>query len=172
MENTPLRIAFASDDLATVNLHFGASEQFVLYDVIPGEAKLVGVGQFVKARMKGVNAERHPDDPPPPPDEEVMTEDTVTAKLEFLADCACVYAAKIGTSSIKRLMIADIQPIIVNKGFPIVELLNEVSLAMACGGLSWVDRNLAKPKQKTWNFGNQALPPTRHELITSIDDEV
>ena len=39
-----LRIAFASTDNHYVNTHFGAAEQFVIYDVSPGCAELVGVG--------------------------------------------------------------------------------------------------------------------------------
>ena len=134
-----IRVAFASDDVRTVNLHFGAAEQFVLYDIRPGIGELVGVGRFVKARMKGANAERGPDELPPPPDaEDRMTEDKVKAKIDFLRvrSCAGVYAAKVGVSSIRRLLEAGIQPVMVNKGFSIEELLNEVSLAMACGGIS------------------------------------
>ena len=35
-----LRIAFASNDRATVNLHFGGAESLVIYDVAPGRADL------------------------------------------------------------------------------------------------------------------------------------
>ena len=168
-----IRVAFATDDRETVNLHFGASEQFVIYDVAPGVANLVGVGQFVKLQMKGVNAERKPDEPLPAVDEERMSEDKVIAKIEFLRSCAGVYAAKIGTSSIKRLMQFDIQPIIVNKGFPIVDLLNEVSLALTYGGLSWVDRAIQNAKVLApfqVKDGPSCIQQVRHNLITSIED--
>lgn len=168
-----IRVAFASEDRETVTQHFGAAEQFVLYDVAPGVARLVGLGQFTKAHMKGVNAERGPDDPPPAEDEEKMTEDKVIAKIEFLRSCAGVYAAKVGMSSIKRLMQANIQPIIVNKGFPIIELLNEVSLALACGGLSWVDRAKNNPKpldEPLEDLTESTSASETHELMKSIDD--
>jgi nitrogen fixation protein NifX len=168
-----IRVAFATDDLKTVNLHFGAAEQFVLYDVDPGVAHLVGVGHFVKARMKGINAERKPDEPAPPPDEVLLTEDKVISKIEFLRSCSAVYAAKIGVSSIKRLMQTQIQPIIVNKGYSIVELLNEVSLALACGGLSWVESAKASPKALEIPgeiFSNDDEILDTSNLITSIDD--
>ena len=167
-----IRVAFASDDRRSVNLHFGAAEQFVVYDVSPGFAELVGVGRFVKARMKGVNAERRTDDAVTD-GEEKMTEDKVVAKIEFLRSCAGVYAAKIGSSSIKRLMQADIQPIIVTTGFAIEELLNEVSLALACGGLSWVDRAVSKGKTPSFTVPTRPIvvgPRETHSLITSIDD--
>jgi nitrogen fixation protein NifX len=48
-----LRIAFASSDRKTVNLHFGGAESLMLYDVAPGEAHLVGFAEFPKAEQVG-----------------------------------------------------------------------------------------------------------------------
>jgi len=188
-----IKVAFASNDENHVNLHFGAAECFMIYDVSPGTAELVGVGHFVAVEMKGANKDKglprdqqgvsqieiplaadyppHPTDKPP--------EDKVVAKLEFLKDCAAVYAASVGTSSIKRLMMADIQPIIVNNGHEIVDLLNEVSLALSVGGLSWVDRALARKDsagvldmngKEGWLGKDDHLRAQVHQLITSIDD--
>jgi nitrogen fixation protein NifX len=181
-----IKVAFATTDKSRVDLHFGAGERFVIYDVSPGEAELVAVGEFVPAVMKGENknkslpkgeiiipgeeAQAKPGELDKPP------EDKVVAKLEFLKGCAAVYAASIGTSSIKRLMATGIQPIIVDNGHDIVDLLNEVSLALAQGGLAWVEKAMAKPKapdrfdamlEEGWQGGGDR---TRHELITSIDD--
>lgn len=164
-----IRVAFASDDQAHVNLHFGGGERFVVYDIRPGEADLVTVGEFVPARQKGVNADRAPGEPAPPdpepaPDEPV--EDKVAVKLAFLQGCSAVYAASIGASAIKRLMAAGIQPIIVDKGHDILDLLNEVSLAQVHGGLPWVTRALR-------TAGIPAAPArsaTVHRLLTAIDD--
>lgn len=188
-----IKVAFASTDETHVNMHFGAAESFVIYDVSPGSAELVGVGHFVAAVMKGENkdkalSERHgapqivvpaaEDYPPHPADK--PPEDKVVAKLEFLKECAAVYAASIGTSSIKRLMMAEIQPIIVDNGHDIVDLLNEVSLALCMdGGLAWVDK--ARTRQKAaaaldmqgkagWLGEARITDEQVHELITSIDD--
>ncbi len=47
-----LRIAFASSDKKTVNLHFGGAESLMLYDVSPGHADLVGFTEFAKAEQR------------------------------------------------------------------------------------------------------------------------
>jgi nitrogen fixation protein NifX len=102
-----------------------------------------------------------------------MSEDKVIEKIEFLRSCAGVYAAKIGTSSIKRLMQFDIQPIIVNKGFPIIDLLNEVSLGLTYGGLSWVDRAVQNAKVLAplhVKGDSTCIQQVRHNLISSVDD--
>jgi nitrogen fixation protein NifX len=180
-----LKIAFASTDKEHVDLHFGAGERLVIYAVSPGEADLVAVGEFAAAVMKGENKNKSlPKGERIVPGEEAQAkpgeldkppEDKVVAKLEFLQGCAAVYAASIGTSSIKRLMAAGVQPIIVDNGHDIVDLLNEVSLALAQGGLAWVDKAMAKPKapdrfDAMLAEGWQRSERTRHELITSIDD--
>ncbi len=158
-----LKIAFASNDRARVNLHFGGADSLVVYDVSPGRADLVGVGQFVKADNVGHDVRTGLEN---------TAQDKLAAKLEFLKDCTAVYAANVGASAIRRLMIAGIQPIIVDEGHDIVDLLNEVSLAICCGGLPWVERAVAKagrtPQPVTAASGVD--PTSSHTLITSIDD--
>lgn len=172
-----IRIAFASTDRVHVDLHFGAAERLVIYDVSPGHANLVGVAQFLRAEMKGENKEKGGGDVPDvtpsvQPDLVIETqpEDKVIGKLEFVDECAAVYAVSIGSSSIKRLMALGVQPIIVDKGHDIVDLLNEVSLALVHGGLSWVTRAAAKAKKLKAIVDGESLNQARHQLMTSVDD--
>jgi nitrogen fixation protein NifX len=130
-----LKIAFATSDQVNVNLHFGGAESLIVYEVSPGEAELLQVGDFIKTEEVGETGRLG------------LTgtdQDKVLVKLDFLEGCHAVYAASIGTSSIKRLMAAGIQPIIVDNGHAIRDLLDEVSLALVYGGLGWVDKAKAK----------------------------
>lgn len=158
----PLRIAFASTSRTHVDQHFGGSEGFVLFDVIPGSADLVGVARFPKAEQGGESNRQGSTD---------SIDDKVIPKLEFVDGCAAVYAAAIGSSSIRRLMSAQIQPIIVDEGHDIVDLLNEVSLAMVYGGLSWVEK--AQRRLGERGRADAKIAPdstTRTRLIASIDE--
>lgn len=119
-----LRVAFASTDRTRVNQHFGAAEGFVVYEVTPDKATLVGVAEFAKEAMDG-------------------NEDKLAAKVDFLAGCAAVYVMAIGASAIKKLVAAGIQPIRVNEIDTVDELLAEISGAMRNGGVSWIDRALS-----------------------------
>lgn len=158
-----LRIAFASTDHIHVDLHFGGAEQLVIFDVAPGQADLIGVASFAKAEQVGAEGRVGL----------VGTvQDKVLAKLDFVEGCAAVYAASIGVSSVKRLMSLGIQPIIVDKDHEILDLLNEVSLALVYGGLAWVEKAKAKAEAETG--GDKPAPAivfddSRH-LVTSIDD--
>ena len=176
-----IRVAFASTNDTHVNTHFGAAERFVIFDVAPGRAERVGVGEFQTAVMKGANKDKAlpagtmivPGDESrgTAADLEKPPEDKVIAKLAFLSGCAAVYAASIGNSSIKRLMAANIQPIIVGHDHDIVELLNEVSLALVTGGLSWVSQAVARAGGTSSAAPAGTAAPLAHALMTSLDDE-
>ena len=165
-----LRVAFASTDRIHVDMHFGSAERLVVFDISPGRADLIGVGQFVLAEQVGADGRAGLAN---------TVEDKVAAKLDFLQGCSAVYAASIGTSSIRRLMGAQIQPVIVDNGHDIEDLLNEVSLALVHGGLAWVDRAKARTRPadrfdamaaEGWQPAASAPSPESRTLITSIDD--
>lgn len=159
-----LRIAFASADQAHVDMHFGGAESLVIFDVEPGRAELVGVARFDRAEQTGSDGRVGL---------QGTVQDKVLAKLDFVKGCAAVYAASIGSSSIRRLMQAGVQPIIVDNGHEILDLLNEVSLALVHGGLSWVDRAkaqaaVAAPVDSPESGGGGSRDS--HQLITSLED--
>lgn len=153
-----LKIAFASSDRTTVDLHFGGAERLVLYAVSPGRADLIGVGAFLKAEQVGESGRSGLAG---------TVQDKVLAKLDFLEGCHAVYAASIGTSSIRRLMGAGIQPIIVDTGHEILDLLNEVSLALVYGGLAWVEKAKAAvvPSEVP-----SAAAASSHRLVSSLEE--
>jgi nitrogen fixation protein NifX len=155
-----LRIAFASSDKKTVDLHFGGAESLMLYDVSPGHADLVGFMEFAKAEQAGETGRAGLTG---------TVHDKVLPKLDYVQGCAAVYAASIGTSSIRRLMALGVQPIIVDNGHDILDLLNEVSLALAHGGLAWVDRAKAKAAALPQRSLAEGLAES-HRLIRSIDE--
>ena len=119
-----LKVAFASTDRTRVNQHFGAAEGFVIYEVTPDKATLVGVAEFAEEAMDG-------------------NEDKLGAKIDFLDGCTAVYVMAIGASAIKKLMAKGVQPIRVDEIDGIDDLLVEISKAMTEGGVAWIDRVLA-----------------------------
>lgn len=151
-----LKIAFASSDHERVNLHFGGAEQLVIYDVSPGRADLLGVQQFLKAEPVGESGRAGLAG---------SVQDKVIPKLEFVEGCAAVYAASIGGNSVRRLMLMGVQPIVVDDGHEILDLLNEVSLALVYGGLPWVE----KAKKRVAPSAPTGTAPSR-KLIASMEE--
>lgn len=119
-----IKVAFASTDRMRVNQHFGAAEGFVIYEVVPGKATLVGVGEFAEESMDG-------------------NENKLAAKVDFLAGCAAVYVLAIGASAIKQLTAKGIQAIRINEIDAIEDLLRDILTAMSEGGIAWIDRAIA-----------------------------
>jgi len=167
-----IKVAFASHDRAHVNLHFGAAETFVVYEVSRDRAELLGVASFDRREMKGqykdyavpegvvgVGEPGYIGEPVIPEDSK-SREDKVTEKLEFLQDYAAVYAVAVGASSVKRLMGVGVQPVIVRNGQEIEPLLQEIATALSRGGVSWVDRAVKKAKaRQTDRFEAMASEP-------------
>jgi nitrogen fixation protein NifX len=122
-----LKVAFASTDRVRVNQHFGVAEGFVLYEVTPDKATLVGVAEFSEAHAKAMDG----------------NEGKLTAKVDFLAGCAAVYVLAIGASAIKQLLARGIQPIRINEVDAVDELLRDIGKAMREGGVAWIDRAIA-----------------------------
>jgi nitrogen fixation protein NifX len=120
-----LRVAFASDDHATVNQHFGAAEGFAIFALDGERAQLVQLVEFPPETMDG-------------------NENKLPAKIAALGGCAAVYCLAAGASAVKQLLAAGVQPIRLDDGTEIEPLLKQISAAIKDGGIPWVDKALRK----------------------------
>lgn len=122
-----LRIAFASSDRKGVDQHFGAAEAFAIYELSEEEAKLIEVAEFTDSdtAMDG-------------------HEGKLASKISLLAGCAAVYCNAVGASAIKQLLAAGIQPMKVEEGALIDELLCGLNQAMLNSPPVWMAKYLKK----------------------------
>lgn len=127
MLNQPamLKVAFASDDRATVNQHFGAAVGFAIYALDGERWQLVELAEFPPETMDG-------------------NETKLPAKIAALAGCAAVYCLAAGGSAVKQLLAAGVQPMRLDDETPIEPLLKQISAAIKDGGIPWVDKALRK----------------------------
>ncbi len=121
MPPTTLRLAFASTDRMTVDQHFGASTAFAIYAVDGHSAQLIEVIEFIDT----VQDEYH---------------DKLPTKIAALVDCTAVYCLAAGSSAIQRLLAAGVQPIRVEPGAPIEQLLTEFQQELNNGPSGWLAR--------------------------------
>lgn len=120
-----LKVAFATDDRATVNQHFGAATGFAIYALDGERAKLVELAEFPELPMDG-------------------NEDKLAAKIGALAGCAAVYCLAVGGSAVRQLLAAGIQPLRLDDVEPIERLLGRLRTAIRDGGVPWVDKALKR----------------------------
>ena len=140
-----LRLAFASDDRATVNQHFGAAVGFAIYALYGERWQLVELAEFPPETMDVGGNEN-----------EVSAEgnacgagvshsqNKLPAKIAALAGCAAVYCLAAGGSAVKQLLAAGVQPVRLDDEAPIDALLKQVSAAVRDGGIPWVDKALRR----------------------------
>ena len=122
-----LKVAFASDDRATVNQHFGAAEGFAMFALDGERAQLVQVAEVPPEAMDG-------------------NENKLPAKIAALDGCAAVYCLAAGASAVKQLLAAGVQPVRLDDEAAIEPLLRQINAAIREGGIGWVDKAVRKQR--------------------------
>ena len=107
MEDTALKVAFASTDMKHVDQHFGSAESFVIFAVDPERSKMLEVAQFGDQAQDG-------------------NEDKLVGKMSALDGCIAVYSQAVGVSAVRQLKTLGIQPIKVSADTEISELLESI----------------------------------------------
>lgn len=120
-----VKIAFASNDRRLVNQHFGAAEAFAIFELSESETRLVEVAEFIETAMDG-------------------HEGKLAAKVELLGDCAAVYCNAAGASAIQQLLAKGIQPMRVDEGSSIEELLACLQKNISSEPPIWLAKHLKK----------------------------
>jgi nitrogen fixation protein NifX len=123
--NMTVKIAFATSDRRAVNQHFGAAEAFAVYELGERESRLVEVAEFIETAMDG-------------------HEGKLAAKVELLGDCAAVYCNAVGASAIQQLLAKSIQPMRVEEGVLIDELLQGLQKNLLNDPPVWLAKHLKK----------------------------
>ena len=119
------KIAFASSDHRVVDQHFGAAEAFCIYQLAEDDARLVEVAEF---HDSDVVMDGH--------------EGKLAGKIALLDGCAAVYCNAVGASAIKQLLAAGIQPMKVEEGTPVDELLCGLNQSLKGEPPAWLSRRL------------------------------
>lgn len=122
---TSLKIAFATDDMKTVNQHFGSARNFAIYAVNQDQHELLEVAEFGKLEQDG-------------------NEDKLAAKIGLLDGCAAVYCEAVGASAVRQIMAAGIQPVKVYRGSLVADLIEDFQNELRSGPSAWVAKALAR----------------------------
>ena len=127
MEETALKVAFASTDMKHVNQHFGSAESFVIYALDPEHSRMLEVAQFGELAQDG-------------------NEDKLITKMSALQGCIAVYSQAVGASAVRQLKTLGIQPVKVSAGTEISELLESIQEELRSGPATWLARAIDAQK--------------------------
>jgi len=134
MDNSAIKVAFATTDRKHVNQHFGAAQGFVIYAVDRDRAERLEFAQFEDHAQDG-------------------HEDKLAAKLALLQGCAAVYCQAVGGSAIQQLLVRGVQPVKVSEGAVIERLLQELKAELATGSAAlWLRKALARQQPDNSRF--------------------
>ncbi len=124
-EKSSVKIAFASSDRRFVDQHFGAAEAFCIYSLAEDDARLIEVAEF---HDSDVAMDGH--------------EGKLAGKITLLEGCAAVYCNAVGASAIKQLLAAGIQPMKVEEGTLVDELLCGLNQSLKDAPPAWLAKRL------------------------------
>ncbi|AZB54702.1 nitrogen fixation protein NifX [Cereibacter sphaeroides] len=110
--DVPLRIAIATNDLETLNAHFGSCRSFALWDVSAKSARFVEAVGFDETTDQGG---KHDD-----------SADRIAPKVEALAGCALLFVLAIGGPAAARVVRAGVHPIKRKEPEPISAIVAQV----------------------------------------------
>lgn len=122
---TSLKVAFATSDIKQVNQHFGSARSFAVYAVNMNQATLLEVTQFGTLTQDG-------------------NEDKLAVKLRALDGCAIVYSQAVGSSAVQQLLRMHVQPMRVDPGTRINELISALQDDMREGPSDWLAKIMAR----------------------------
>ncbi len=124
-EDEAIRVAFATSDMRHVDQHFGAAETFAIYMVDAGHSRLLEASKFGVQEMDG-------------------NEDKLATKIDALQGCIAVYSQAVGASAITQLKAKRIQPVKVDAGTAINQLLYGLQEELGRGADGWLGRAIAQ----------------------------
>jgi nitrogen fixation protein NifX len=128
-----LSVGIATSDLVKVDQHFGSAARFGIYRVTADRADLVSVARFDAAEHDG-------------------NENKLPAKIAAREGCAAVFCQAAGGSAVRQLLAAAIQPIKLDAGATVGQVLALMRKEIKEPTMPWVVKAL-QPEAKRDDAG-------------------
>lgn len=132
-----MKVAFATQDLETVDAHFGWAKNIAIYDLTPDSYAFVEAVQFAGDLQEDGN------------------EDKLQPKLEAIKDCSILYVAAIGGSGAARVVAQNIHPMKVQQPEKIVDLLQRLQGVLQGAPPPWLRKILSKSGERRFDFDEE-----------------
>jgi nitrogen fixation protein NifX len=129
-----VKIAFATQDMETVDAHFGWAKNIAIYDLEPDSFNLSHVASFESNLAEDGN------------------EDKLVPKIDALKGCAILYVAAIGGSGAARVVAQKVHPIKVEKPEKISDLLEKLRVLINGTPPPWMRKILRDKGEKQADF--------------------
>lgn len=129
---TELKVAFATEDMRTVDAHFNKARTFAVHAVGATSSRLVEVLRFDdgEALPKGDNSER------------------VAQRIEAIRDCAMLFVAAIGGPTAAKVVNHKIHPVKAREGEAIDAIIARLQETLQGAPPPWMRKALEKDRPR------------------------
>lgn len=134
-----LRVALATQDVKSVNAHFGSAKKVAVYEVTAQSSRFVEVIDFeITTGESGEHTS--------------SSGDTLQSKVSAIAGCNLLFCLAIGASAAQKVVSARIHPVKLAEVEPIEQVISKVQTMMTGEAPPWLRRALAASKERSMNF--------------------
>jgi len=134
-----LRIAVATQDLKTLNAHFGSARRFAVYDVTPTDHRFVEAVSFGDVSNETGAHQKDGDD-------------KIGPKVEALTGCHLLFVLAIGGPAAAKVVSAQIHPVKLSKPEPIDDIIGRVQTMMAGNPPPWLRKVMGAQTARSMDF--------------------
>ncbi len=138
VEPLSLRVAVATQDVKSVNAHFGSAKKFAVYEVTPTSSRFV---QAVAFDAHSDESGTH--------NSEV---DKIGPKVAAIAGCNLLFCLAIGGPAAAKVVGARIHPIKLAEPEPIDSVLAKVQVMMTGNAPPWLRKAMTAKRERSMQF--------------------
>jgi nitrogen fixation protein NifX len=134
-----MKVAFATQDLRTLDAHFAGARNIAIYDVSPEGHRFVEAIRFDEhSNEDGVHGD--PDD------------DRIAPRLQALDGCTLVFVLAIGGPAAARVVARKVHPVKLPRSEPIADILVRVQSMLSGTPPPWLRKAIAQDRGKALAF--------------------
>ncbi|MFL5256776.1 MAG: nitrogen fixation protein NifX [Rhodopila sp.] len=134
-----LRIAIATQDLKSLNAHFGSARRFAIYEVTPTESRFVEAVSFSDVSNESGTHRTDGDD-------------RIGPKVEALTGCHLLFVLAIGGPAAARVVSAHIHPVKLPKEETIESIISRVQTMMTGNPPPWLRKVMGAQTERSMDF--------------------
>lgn len=134
-----LRIAVATQDLKSLNAHFGSARHFAVYDVTPADHRFIEAIKFGDVSNESGAHEKDGDD-------------RIGPKVEALTGCHLLFVLAIGGPAAARVVGAHIHPVKLPKPETIDGIIGRIQTMMSGNPPPWLRKVMGTQTTRSMNF--------------------
>lgn len=134
-----MKIAFATQDLKTLDAHFGGARNIAIYDVSPDGYRFVEAIRFdSQSNEDGVHVQ--PED------------DRIGARIDAVVGCAVLFVLAIGGPAAARVVNSKVHPVKLPRPEPIAQILERMQTMLGTNPPPWLRKAMKQDAKPSLDF--------------------